>query len=68
MLLKRNLIIAGIVSLPLFAGACATNDPVRDSGASVGSSSQGTDRGNVQTARGPQGVRTNNQHFDYPNY
>jgi hypothetical protein len=68
MLTKRVLIIAGLVCLPLIAGGCATNDSARSGEASVGSSSQGTRGGNVQTARGTQGFRTNNERFDYPNY
>ncbi len=58
---KRNLVIAVIVSLPLFVGACATSDRGSSSEASVGSSSQAA-------ARGLQGFHTNNQEFDYPSY
>jgi hypothetical protein len=65
---KRNLTLAAIVSLPLLVGACATSDRGRDSGASVGSSSQGARDGNDQAAREPMRFRTNDQQFDYPSY
>jgi hypothetical protein len=65
--MKRNLILAAIVALPLSLGACATNERDRNE-ASFGSSVRGGGDSNVQTARAPQAFRTNNQAFDYPNY
>ena len=68
MLKKRILILAGVVSLPLFVGACATNDQARGSESSAGSSAQGSGSGDVRIAGGAPGFRTINAQFNYPNY